>query len=74
MGFSVLDLSKLHMYNFHYNHIKYPRPDLLRLLSTDKGSFAYAAQTEDTYIDMAGDAASHYDYCEYPLDHPYIVL
>ena len=37
VGFSVFDLSKLQMYNFHYNHtcVKYPRPGQLRLLFTD---------------------------------------
>ena len=71
-GHSVLDLSKLRMYNFHYNHtcVKYPRPDQLRLRSTDTDSLAYAVQTEDIKRDMAGDAATHYDFSEYPLDHP----
>ena len=70
--FSVLDLSKLHMYNFHYNHmcVKYPRPDQLRLLFTDTDSFAYAVQRDDIYGDMVEDAATHYDFSEYPLDHP----
>ena len=47
----VVDLSKLHMYDFHYNHmrVKYPR----QLLFTDTASLAYAVQTEDTYRDMA---------------------
>ena len=45
-------------------------PDQLRLLFTDTDSLAYAVQTEDIYRDMAGDAATHYDYSEYPLDHP----
>ena len=31
---------------------------------------AYAVQTEDIYRDMAEDAATHYDFSEYPLDHP----
>ena len=72
VGFSVLDLSKLHMYNFHYNHmcVKYPRPDQLRLLFTDTDSLAYAVQTEDIYRDMVEDAATQYDFCEYPIDHP----
>ena len=70
--FSVLDLSKLHMYNFHYNHmcLKYPRHGKLRLLFTDTDSLAYAVQTEDIYRYMAEDAATHYDFSEYPLDHP----
>ena len=72
VGFSVLDLSKQHIYNFHYNHmcLKYPRPDQLRLLFTDTDSLAYAVQTEDIYRDMVEDAATHYDFSEYPLDHP----
>ena len=72
VGFSVLDLSKLHMYNFHYNHmcVKYPCPDQLRLLFTDTDSLVYAVHTEDIYRDMVEDAATHYDFSEYPLDHP----
>ena len=72
VGFPVLDLSKLHMYNFHYNHVcvKYPRRDQLRLLFTEMDSLAYAVQTEDIYRDMAGDAATHYDFSEYPSTIP----
>ena len=72
VGFSVLELSKLHMYDFHYNHmcVKCPRANQLRLLFTDSDSLAYAVQTDDIYRDMADDAASRYDFSEYPLDHP----
>ena len=54
------------MYNFHYNYVcvKYPRPDQLRLLFKDTDSLAYAVQAEDIYRDMAGDAATHYDFSE----------
>ena len=69
VGFSGLDLSKLHMYNFHYNHmrVKYPHHGQLRLMFTDTDSLAYAVQTEDIYRDMAEDAATRYDFSEYPL-------
>ena len=72
VDFTVLDLSKLHMYNFHYNHmcVKYPRRDQLRLFFTDTDNLVYAVQTEDIYRDMAEDAATHYDFSEYPFDHP----
>ena len=65
VGFSVLELSKEHMYDFHYNHmcVKYPRANQLRLLFTDTDSLAYAVQTSD-------DNASRYDFSDYPLDHP----
>ena len=58
VGFSVLELSKLQMYDFHYNHmcVKYH----LRLLFTDTDSLAYAVQTDGIYKDMANDAASRY--------------
>ena len=72
VGFSVLELSKLRMYDFHYNHmcVKFPRANQLRLLFTDTDSLAYAVQTDDIYKDMVDDAASRYDFSEYPLDHP----
>ena len=49
--------------------VKYPRRDQLRLLFTDTDSLAYVVQTEDINRDMAGDAATHYDFSEDPLDH-----
>ena len=68
----MLELSKLHTYDFHYNsmYVKYPRANQLRLLFTDTDSLAYAVQTDDIYRDMADDAADRYDFSEYPLDHP----
>ena len=71
VGFVVLELSKLHIYDFHYNHrkVKYPHANLLRLLFTDTDGLAYAVQTYDIYKDMAVDAADRYDFSEYPLDH-----
>ena len=49
VGFTVLKLSKQHMYSFHYEHrkAKYPYADQLRLLFTDTDSLAYAIKTED---------------------------
>ena len=72
VGFTVLELSKLHMYDFHYNHmkVKYPHADQLRLLFTDTDSLAYAVQTENIYKDMASDAATKYDFSEYPINYP----
>ena len=69
MVFSVLELPKLH---FHYNHmcVKYPCANQLRLLFTDTDSLAYVVQMDDIYRDMVGDAASRYDFSEYPLDYP----
>ena len=72
VGFTVLELSKLHMYNLHYNHmkVKYPHASQLRLLFTDTNSLAYAVKTENIYEDMASDAAIKYDFSEYPRNHP----
>ena len=72
VGFTVLELSKLHMYSFHYEHMKakYSHANQLLLLFTDTDILAYAVQTNNIYGDMAEDAASKYDFSEYPLDHP----
>ena len=66
VGFTVLELSKLHMYDFHYNHmkVKYPYANQLRLLFTDTDSLAYVVQTGDIYKDIATDAADWYDFSE----------
>ena len=72
VGFCVLELSKLHMYKFHYNHmkVKYPQEGQLKLLFTDTDSLAYAIKAEDICADMLND--SHLlDISGYQDDHPW---
>jgi hypothetical protein len=55
VGLSVLDLSKLHMYQFHYDYILPKYGDKQQLLFTDTDSLCYHIQTEDLYKDMSED-------------------
>jgi hypothetical protein len=55
VGLSVLDLSKLHMYQFHYDYILPKYGDNQQLLFTDTDSLCYHIQTEDLYKDMKED-------------------
>ena len=68
-GFTVLELSKLHMYDFHYNHImKKYGPQKAQLLFTDTDSLTYQIETKDVYQDMKVNA-DLYDTSEYPQEH-----
>jgi hypothetical protein len=68
VGFVVLELSKLHMYRFHYEHMRPKYGDKAKLLFTDTDSLTYDIETEDLYRDMASDAWL-YDTSNYPKDH-----
>ena len=53
VGFTVLELSKRHMYDFHYNHVKKIYPgDASQLCFTDTDSFLYRLKTKDVYAEM----------------------
>ena len=60
VGFNILDLSKLVMYEFHYKDIK-SKLDA-KLLFTDTDSLVYEIKTEDFYQDK-----SFLDFNDYPL-------
>ena len=55
VGFSVLELSKITMYEFHYDHIMKKYGSNAQLLYTDTDSFMYHIKTKDLYRDMADD-------------------
>ena len=70
LGMSILDLSKIIMYDFHYEYIKPKYGDKAKLLFTDTDSFLYEIQTEDFYKDISGDVCDRFDTSNYPKDHP----
>jgi hypothetical protein len=50
VGFTVLELSKLHMYKFHYDFVKQKWPgEQSQLLFTDTDSLMYEIQTDKLY-------------------------
>ena len=63
VGFTVLDLSKLLMYDFHYNYIK--RNYDAKLMFTDTDSLLYEIKTNDVYIYKDKDL---FDFSDYPQD------
>ena len=69
IGMCVLDLSKLLMYDYHYNTIKKQYKDKATLLFTDTDSLTYEIKTNDIYDDMRKDKHL-YDFSDYPKDHP----
>ena len=69
VGFAVLELSKLVMYRFYYDHLKLKYGDKCRLLFTDTDSLCCHIQTDDLYADMANDLGE-YDTSNFDSDHP----
>ena len=69
VGFCILELSKVSMYDFHYNTIlkKYGAKKA-KFVFTDTDSLCYEIQTEDVYKDIE-EIKDQFDFSEYPEDH-----
>jgi hypothetical protein len=64
-GFCILDLSKLLMYNFHYNVFVAKYQERSKLLYTDTDSLLYWVHTQNFYSDLRG-IAHEFDLSDYP--------
>ena len=70
VGMCILDLSKILMYDFHYNYIKKKYGNRAKLLFTDTDSLAYEIEAEDVYKDFWNDK-DMFDNNDYPENSPY---
>ena len=63
VGMAILDLSKLLMYDFHYNYML--KEYNIKLMFTDTDSLCYEIKTDDVYIDLFQDKEL-FDNSDYP--------
>ena len=61
LGQAILDLSKIIMYEFHYDYMKTKHGNNLKLCYMDTDSLVYHIKTEDFYEDIAGDVKEKFD-------------
>ena len=66
---TILENSKILMYDFFYNHLKKQYGSKCELLYTDTDSLLLEIETEDVYEDIKKNI-SHYDTSDYPKEHP----
>ena len=69
VGATVLDTSKIPMYNFHYNYIKKNYGNNAKLLDMDTDGVKYHIKTEDIYKDMNKNVREIFDTSNYPNNH-----
>ena len=69
VGFSILEISKLVMYEFYYDYLKPKYSDRCKLLFTDTDSFCCHIQTEDLYKDMSQNL-DLFDTSNFETTHP----
>ena len=70
LGQAILDLSKIVMYEFHYNCMKPKYSDNLQLCYMYTDSLIYHIKTEDFYADIADDVPTRFDTSGYSGNRP----
>ena len=70
LGQAILDLSKIVMYEFHYDYMKQKYPEGLALCYMDTDSLIYDIETDDFYKDIAEDVKDRFDTSGYNPDRP----
>ena len=70
LGQAILDLSKIVMYEFHYDYMIPKYGDRLKLCYMDTDSLVYHIKTEDFYADIADDVQTRFNTSGYIPDRP----
>ena len=71
VGFTVLELSKLHMYKFHYRYIKKTFGNTAKLLFTDTDSLMYHITGENIYDQFFRDKEEYFDFSNHKPESKY---
>ena len=70
LGQAILDLSKIIMYEFHYDYMLPKYGDKIKLCYMDTDSYVYDIKTEDFYKDIAKDVETRFDTSAYSNNRP----
>ena len=70
LGLSILEMSKLLMYEFWYDYMKRKYGNNVKLCYMDTHSFIMNIKTEDFYEDIANDIEKRFDTSNYEVGRP----
>ena len=70
LGLSILEISKILMYEFWYDYMKPKYGDNVKLCYMDTDSFIMHIKTEYFYKDIADDVEKRFDTSNYEVDRP----
>ena len=70
LGLSILEISKIIMYELWYNYVKKKYGDMVKLCYIDTDSLIMNIKTKDFYKDIAQDVKERFDTSNYDVDRP----
>ena len=70
LGLSILDISKILIYEFWYDYMKLKYNDNVKLCYMDTDSFIMNIKTEDFYKDISNDVGKRFDTSNYEVNRP----
>ena len=68
VGAAILDLSKIHMFKFHYGYVK-KKWEKVKVLYSDTDSLILEIETDNFFADTGEDVEKWFDTSKYPKDH-----
>ena len=73
LGLSILEISKILMYEFWYDYMKPKYNDNVRLCYMDTDSFIMNIKTNDFYKDISDDVDNRFDTANYEVKRPLLM-